>query len=104
MRKLFMYLGTGKHMSLDWFLPLHANLEVAEGSVTGSGMTGDGVAEYGDTVDVVGVPALYGLGTSSNENNQEHLNNTAIEVDPTAVHRKLDDVLNQLRSKLEANI
>ena len=25
MRKCLMFLGTGKHMDLDWFLPLQAN-------------------------------------------------------------------------------
>ena len=100
MRQVLMYLGTGRNMSVDWFLPLQAVRAVCADSVTGVGTAEDAVAGVG----AVGGVALHGLGTSVNENSQEHNNNIVLEVDPAAVQTKLDDVLNQLRSKLEARI
>lgn len=87
MRKVFMYLGTGRSMSLDWFLPMQANMAVAE--------------------DVIHVPSQV---TSVDENSQqdeevaENLNSSPVDLEPTVVHKKLDDVFNQLKSKFESRI
>ena len=84
MRKQFMFLGTGRQMPLDWFLPMQEDLVISE--------------------DVQIADQVVDFNQGSQDENDENLNCVNIELEPEKVKVKLDDIFNQLKFKIEARI
>ena len=91
MRKVLMYLGTGKNLSLDWFLPLQAET------------TAD-VSEGGDHVpDSVNITTSEAAALATPEVNTVGVDDER-SITPSDVKAKLINTLTQLQAKLVARL
>ena len=79
-----MYLGTGKDMPLDWFLPLQA--------------------ETGIVQDVTLCHLQRAITADETIEDNTVSSDTVVVVDPANVKKKLEDVLNKLRDKFTERI
>ena len=92
MRKVLMYLGTGKNLSLDWFLPLQAEATADE-------------SEVGDPVpDSVNIINSEGAAPTTSEANPVEVIINERSTNPSDVKAKLIDSLSQLQAKLVARL